>query len=286
MTATFLDYAARGKTSWWRYPVGFVVAVLIAILVGVALLVPAQLMGLAPSDVTEGLLDSSRPAPFFLLNGLIFGFVLVGFIVAARWLHGKRFGDVIGRWSWRGFGVGFGVWTLVVMAAAAIDFAITPSGFSLAATPQWPVIALAALAGLAVQTFAEEFVFRGYLTQGLLLALKRPEVTALVSGLLFGAMHIPNGVPHAVSASITGTAFAFIAMKTGGLAFTSGMHLANNLFAAVFVVSRGDAFRDSPGLVSQDTPHLMWWDTGVGAVGLVAVAFLVVRHLRRTDERP
>jgi len=53
--------------------------------------------------------------------------------------------------------------------------------------------------GAAIQTFAEEFVFRGYLTQGLLVATRRTIPTVLISGALFGAMHIPNGLPQGPS---------------------------------------------------------------------------------------
>ena len=53
------------------------------------------------------------------------------------------------------------------------------------------------------------------------------------------------------------------------------------LFGAVVLISSGDAFRGSPGILTQNTPQLMWWDTAVGAVGLVLVAVWVSRSQRR-----
>jgi membrane protease YdiL (CAAX protease family) len=169
----------------------------------------------------------------------------------------------------------------VLICAALVDFAIAPKGFRFAATGETPALMLAAGMGLAVQTFAEEFVFRGYLTQGLLVATRRTLPTVLMSGLLFGAMHIPNGWPQAASATVFGVVLAVIAIETGGIAFTSGLHLANNLFGAVVLISSGDAFRGSPGVLTQTTPQLMWWDTAVGAAGLLAVAAWVVRTRAR-----
>jgi hypothetical protein len=67
-----------------------------------------------------------------------------------------------------------------------------------------------------------------------------------------------------------------IAIRTGGIAFTYGLHLANNVFGAVVLISSGDAFHGSPGVITQSTPGLMWWDVGVGAVGLLAVAAWVI----------
>ena len=129
-----------------------------------------------------------------------------------------------------------------------------------------------------MQTFAEEFVFRGYATQALLLATRRVPLAALLSGLLFGAMHIPNGAPQAVGATIFGVVLSLIAIRTGGIAFTSGLHLANNLFGAVVVASSNDAFHGAPALFSQNTPQLMWWDTAVGALALAALLFGVMRR--------
>jgi membrane protease YdiL (CAAX protease family) len=161
------------------------------------------------------------------------------------------------------------------LALGLVDFAIAPRGFHLSADNRTPALALAALCGLGLQTFAEEFVFRGYVTQGLLLATRRTAPTAVVSGLLFGAMHIPNGAPQALSATLLGMLLAVIAIRTGGIALTYGIHLANNLFGALVLVSAGDAFHGAAGLVTQNTPQLMWWDTGLAAVAMLAMTVLL-----------
>ena len=77
-----------------------------------------------------------------------------------------------------------------------------------------------------------------------------------------------------------GVVLALIAIRTGGVALSFGLHLANNLFAAVVLVSKGDAFHGAPGVFAQNTPQLMWWDTGVGALALVVAAVVVMRSRR------
>jgi membrane protease YdiL (CAAX protease family) len=173
--------------------------------------------------------------------------------------------------------MGFGLWGVVLIVTTLLDVVIAPKGFHVAATAQTPVLALAAGAALLVQTFTEEFIFRGYATQGLLLAVRRLVPTAILSGLLFGALHIPNGAPQAANSVVFGIVLSVIAIRTGGIAFTFGLHLANNLFGAVVVASSGDAFHGAPALFSQNTPQLMWSDTAVSALALVAVAFVVLR---------
>jgi membrane protease YdiL (CAAX protease family) len=277
LQAPYLAHALRGRNAPWRYLVGFLTAIVVMTLGAVAI-AALQAARLLPFDFTKGLQDPGQAAAFYPATGLLFGLLLLGFVVAARLIHGKRFTDVIGAWRWPLFVQGLAVWIPVLAAGTLIDFLIAPAGFTVTANAQTPKLALLALGGLAIQTFAEEFAFRGYLTQGLLAGTRRIIPTVLISGALFGAMHIPNGLPQAVSATVFGVVLAWIAIRTGGLAFTSGLHLANNLFGAVVLVSADDAFRGSAGVLTQSTPHLMWWDTAVGAVGLLLVAAWVYRR--------
>lgn len=285
MSPSYLDYALRGRNQPWRVLIAVPLAVLLAIALGVAILVPLQLSGFAGQDIADGLVATERPARFFLSNGVLFLILLIGFALAARWIHGKRFGDILGAWRWRVFALGVGVWLIALIGGVLLDYTLAPAGFRWTAGPETLAVAGAALLGLGVQTFAEEFVFRGYLTQVLLANLRRPIPTAILSGLVFGAVHIPNGAPHAASATVTGIAMSLIAIRTGSLAFTSGMHMINNVFAAVVVVSAGDAFRGSPGLFTQDTPHLMWFDAGVGVTATLILTALIYRYWKPVSGR-
>ncbi len=285
---TYLGYAARGANAWWRYGLGVVLAFALAMLIALLAATALTLTHVLPADFAEAMLDPSHPISFFLTNGALFGLLTLAFTIAIRILHGKRFGDIVGAWSWPLFGMGLAGWAGVLVVLALIDLAIAPTGFRFSATSQTPRLLLVALGGLAVQTFAEEFIFRGYITQGLLLATRRAIPAALISGALFGAMHIPNGGPQAASAAVFGVVMALVAIRTGGIAFTWGLHLTNNLFAAVLLVSDGDAFQGSPGVFTQDTPQLMWWDAVVGAVALIVVALVMdrLRVARSMKESP
>jgi membrane protease YdiL (CAAX protease family) len=224
------------------------------------------------ADVLKFAQDPSHPVAFFTINGVLFFVLAAAFAAAIRLVHAKRFAEVLGAWRWRDFAVGFALWAATLVCLTLVDFVVAPAGFHISVSGQTAALALAAAIALAVQTFAEEFIFRGYLTQGLLLATRRTAPTAVLSGLLFGAAHIPNGGPQAASATIFGIVFAVLAIRTGSIAFGYGLHFMNNLFGAVVVASGSDVFHGSPALFTQTTPQLMWWDTAVGAVALVAVA--------------
>lgn len=278
---TWLDLARRGKTTWWRYLVAWPLAIVAAILT-IALLLAAPIwLRWLPASIASDMQSAAHPILFYGGQGLSFAAFLLGFWAAIRLMHGKRFADIRGAWRWRQFFTGAGVWLIALILCTLIDYALRPKGFVLRLNLT-PAVALVAALGLLVQTFTEEFVFRGYLSQSVLLATKNPVVTVIVSALLFGALHIPNGLPQAAGAVMFGLAATTMALRTDSLSLSYGVHFVNNLFGAIVVVSANDVFKGAPALITQNTPDLMWSDTVIGAVALLAATVLLLRPWKRT----
>jgi len=275
---TYLEFAARGRNDWWRYLFGPVLACLLAGLSMVLVVTASLLLRVLPPDLAQQMLQPKNVVPFFLGIGVTFGLLAAGLAVAAAIVHRKRPADLIGQWSWRLFLAGFCIWITVQFILALIDFLIAPRGFALSANQGTMTLAATSFAGILVQTSAEEFIFRGYITQGLLLAFKRPWPASIVSGLLFGSLHLANGAPQAANAAVFGIVCALIAIQTRGIAMTCGLHLANNYFGAVIVVSGSDVFFGSPGIITQATPQLVWWDLFLAMGALAGMLWLVVRR--------
>lgn len=274
----YMQYASRGKNTWWRYLLCLVLACLLAGLIMIGGAVVLMLAHLLPPDLTAEIQRPQFVKPFFLGIAASFGIVTISLALAAAIIHRKRPSDLIGQWRWRYFILACGAWVLVESVLVLIDFLIAPKGFALTAGQGTLSLAAVALVGIAVQTFAEEYVFRGYLTQGLLLLFKRPLPAAIVSGLLFGSLHISNGTYQALNAVVFGIVCSLIAIRTGGIALTYGLHLANNYFGAVVVVSGSDVFKGSPGIVSQTTPGLVWWDLFLAVLVLLGALWLILRQ--------
>ncbi len=275
---SYLDLAARGKTAWWRYPVTWVLAITLAIVGLLAVLIPLVFTHLVTQEMLQATQSPAEAIPFYTGVGCIFGAVLLGFAAAIWLLHRKSPADIIGRWRWRLFLAGAGVWLVVVIAGTGLDYALHPSGFEWTGYRLTLPFVVTVVIALAVQPFAEEFVFRGYMTQAFLHWLKSPLYASVLSGLLFGAFHIPNGIPQAVAATVFGVVTAYVAIRTGSIAATYGIHLVNNLFAAVVVVSASDIFHGAPGLWTQVTPELMWGDVAFECVALIVVLFVFMRR--------
>jgi len=110
----------------------------------------------------------------------------------------------------------------------------------------WLTLLPLALAGLLVQTLAEELVFRGYFLQQLAARLRSPFWWMVVPSLLFGSLHYdPSaGVMNAGLivgvTSVFGLIAADLTARTGSLGAAWGFHFANN-FTALCILSMDGA---------------------------------------------
>ena len=273
----YLEFAARGRNAWWRYLATFLLALALAIAIGGVIGLALMALGVPFATLAAELTTPAHPPVFMLAMAFNFLVILAGLFLGVWLVQRKSPADLIGRWSWRWMAIGAVLWLGMSLVMTAVDVTAAPSGFRWSATPQTSVLAGSAALALAVQTFTEEVLFRGYLTQAMLLATRRAFPAAVIAGLIFGAVHIPNGLPQAFSAAGFGIAASLIAIRLKGVAFTFGLHWANNLYGAVVVVASNDLFHGFPGLVSQSTQGLVWFDVATNLLALAITCALVLR---------
>jgi hypothetical protein len=77
-----------------------------------------------------------------------------------------------------------------------------------------------------------------------------------------------------------------MAIRTGGLALGWGLHLANNLFGGIVVVSTGDVFKGAHGLFQQSTPGLDVFDFVFAVAALLLGAWFLLRRAGPLVEAP
>lgn len=248
-TALFLSYAARGRNAWWRYVLTGVLGLALATLIVVVL---AVALGFAWGFERLGAwalsITPAAPVSFFGLIGLQFAAMLAAFAGVARWLQKKTLKDICGRLSLREIGLGAATWGGLLAATLLINAAISPESFLLTASKATLLLAAVAVPTILLQTFVEEWLFRGWLGQGLMLATRNIYAASLIGGVVFGAIHYANGVIPMVGATAFRIISSFIAIRRGGIGFTYGAHLIHNLLGSVVVVSGDDVFGGAPAI--------------------------------------
>lgn len=250
---------ARRRPEFWRFLAGLalIAVVYFASLIALIALVAALAAAGGGADAATALARADTPRSALLLLASFAGLAIAP-LLAARALHGRGPGTLVGpraRFR-RDFRVAF-VTVLAVFAPVVvlvIAFGGVSPNLPLAT---WLLLLPLGLAGLALQTFAEELVFRGYILQQLAARFRSPLVWAILPSLAFGAVHYDPELPRASALIVIGSAALFgliatdLTARRGNLGAAWGFHLANNVVAVLVLATR----ETLPGLALFLTPY-------------------------------
>ena len=133
---------------------------------------------------------------------------------------------------------------------------------------------------LPIQTSCEELLFRSYILQGIKMRTKKNSVAVLISGLMFGAIHIGNpeiakiGYHIIVYYMLVGVFLALISLFDNGIELALGYHAANNVFAALMITNNWQAFRTDAVFMDISDPG-MGLDTIIGILFILPLVFFI-----------
>jgi membrane protease YdiL (CAAX protease family) len=247
-----------GESRVWRVLAvvlaGGGLAFLASLVVSVLALVVAALVFVDPlggslGAAVEALLSArgGRPLTTYLAElatiGLGFAAALAVFLLVASRIHRRpvlSFLTAADRFRWRAVAAGFLVAAPLLLAVIGVEGMRSPppeAGPLLSEETTGAKLAYTAgaVVFLFLAAFAEEAVFRGWALQQTRAFTRRRWVILLVPGLLFSLGHAdPNPDAFLVRAAM-GVAWGWIALRTGGVEFTTGAHLANNLLIALLL---------------------------------------------------
>ncbi|MEW2511342.1 CPBP family intramembrane glutamic endopeptidase [Streptomyces sp. NPDC046870] len=278
---------------WWRPLLGTLVAAVAYMITVVVLMVVLAALGSGlgyPQD------DDGWPE-FGPVSGTAVDLLCIAVgipvvLLVARWIGRRPAGtvsSVTGRLRWR--------WLLLcVLTAVPVQglamgcvFLLPADGGPESQWAGWPAFARALIMLVLlvpVQAAAEEYVFRGWLTQTAGAFLRSPWAALLPQAVLFAAAHgwgTPWGFADLV---VFGMAAGWLTWRTGGLEASIALHTVNNLVAFGISAAVVD------GLTSDDTAadagwQLVVFDVLSMALYTAAVAWwLRRRRLDRTAPAP
>lgn len=279
---------ARRHPELWRLVVGMLTGIAVFLAGTAVVLAIAWSLGdrSLPPLVWAGLVvEAKTPGHTLVLLASFLPLALAAFVAAA--CHGRRPATLFGPRvrTLRDFGTAALV-TLAVLSVSGLVFGAGFTPIQNLSFETWLTVLPFALLGLAVQTGAEELVFRGYLQQQLAARFTSPLVWMLVPTALFAAAHFDTTTLGAnawialVAAGIFGLVAADLTAVTGSIGAAWGVHFANNTLAVTVLATDGTitglALYRTPYLASD--PELASWPVLVD-FALVGLAWFVVRRL-------
>ncbi len=272
----YIQQAFKGQHDFWRYLVGLLI-VFLAAMVGqlpltIAIMVKVVAEGGSMMNINEEIMYSILDSNVFLFLMLLsFVFAGLGLILALRLLHKQTLLSVTtsrSKVDWKRIFFAFFLWGILSSGMVILDYLFfTPENYVY--NFEWKrfaVLAAIAIALIPIQTSVEEYIFRGYLMQGIGVLAKNRWVPLLVTSVIFGLLHISNPEVGKLGYSImiyyigTGLFLGILTLMDDGLELALGFHAANNLFTALLVTADWTAFQTYSILKDISEPKLEFMD--------------------------
>ena len=201
---------------------------------------------------------------FLLENLLLFVFMLGALFLWVKFIHQQTITSLTTsrkKVDWKRLFFSFGIWSLFLIGATYITFLLNPENFQLNFQLQpFLILLLIVVIFIPIQTSFEEYLFRGYLMQGIGLMAKNRWLPLCLTSILFGVMHISNPEVEKMGLLIlvyyigTGFFLGIITLMDDGMELALGFHAANNLVGALLVTSSYSALQTNAILTDISEP--------------------------------
>ncbi len=258
----FIQQAYRGKYEWWRYIVGVCTVIIGVVVFSMPHVVAILMKKMSGNEVDLNklenndmeyilsLFDSNVNLIFMMLpfvGGLLF------LIIAIRFLHKQSFVSLTTsrkKIDWKRVSFSFFFWGILSSGLILLDYYLSPNDYLINFNLK-PFLILSVLAIILVpiQTSCEEYLFRGYLMQGLGIISKNRLFPLIMTSVVFGLMHYANPEVDKLGSIMmvyyigTGLFLGIITLMDEGLELALGFHAANNLFTVLLVTADWTAFQ-------------------------------------------
>ncbi|TRZ45400.1 CPBP family intramembrane glutamic endopeptidase [Robertkochia solimangrovi] len=258
----YIEQAFKSKHEVWRYifiPLGFfglMALNYLAILllnIDVESMMETQIAQRGEISVLVELL-----APLAIGLGILFLWVKFIHKQSIRSLTTSR-----KKVDWKRIFFAFSLWGIITSGLIFLDYYLNPEDYvwNFQLEPfLW--LLLIGVALIPLQTSFEEYLFRGYLMQGIGVNYKSKLFPLIFTSVLFGMMHIGNPevakLGYGILVYYIGTGFflGIITLMDEGLELALGFHAANNLISALLLTAQWTAFQTPSVLKDVSKPEM------------------------------
>jgi len=256
-------YIAQGyksEYSFWKYlliPGGFIGLMILNILV-------LNLLNLDIEAIMKSEIEKKGSTRFLAENLSIFALGLGMLFFWVKFIHKQTITTLTTsrkKIDWKRIFFAFILWGTITVMFTLIDYQSSPENY------QWNfewnkfiVLAIVAILLVPLQTSFEEYLFRGYLMQGIGIAVKNKWMPLLITSFIFGMMHIANPEVEKIGYIImvyyigTGLFLGILTLMDEGMEPALGFHAANNLITALLVTANWTAFQTDSILKDMSEP--------------------------------
>src|SRR5690554_6150821 len=255
----YIEQAFKSLHDWWRYLVGIIIIVFASQIGSIPLAIAVVIKSFSSGEGLESLQDTNSMLTVldsnltFFLMLLSFAVGLLGVYFVARFLHKQPFIELTTarkKTDWGRVFFGFGLIAILTIVVTGLDYYSNPENY-VVQFDLVPFIILAVIAIIMVplQTSFEEYLFRGYLMQGIGVLAKNRWLPLIITSVVFGGLHMANPEVDKLGPVImvfyigTGFLLGIMTLMDEGMELALGFHAGNNLIAALLVTADWTAFQ-------------------------------------------
>ena len=255
----YIKQVIRNKENWGFYLLGIFIIIPIMMVIfqipfTVALtsalfqLKDEELLAQVANNDINAMMSVLEPNLNLFLMLLGFGGMLLGVFISAKLLHKNSIRELTtsrDKIDWSRVFYSFTIWGFITVPLILIDTTfISPENY------QWNfnynsfiILFAIVIVFIPIQTSAEEYLFRGYLMQGIGVVSGNRWLPLLFTSVAFGLMHYANPEIDKLGNMVyvfyigSGLFAGIMTLMDEGMELALGWHAANNTFAALLVTA-------------------------------------------------
>ena len=283
---SFIDKAKDGNNSFSSYLLGIVLIISVYLLGSYFLILDLQwnfgiesFDGISQKEIVR-ILGNNRFLAWLIVPFL---FVALFLVIHTKFVHKRTVLSIFsGRenFDWKRVLFSFSLLFSVLSLFLFIQYLSSDSLIFQFDLQKFIPLFFIAIFLLPIQTSCEELLFRSYILQGIKLRTKKNSIAVLISGIMFGAIHIGNpeiakiGYHIIVYYMLVGVFLALISLFDNGIELALGYHAANNVFAALMITNNWQAFQTDAVFMDNADPG-MGLDTIFGILFILPLVFFI-----------
>ncbi len=283
---SFIDKAKEGNTSFSSYILGIALIISVYLLGSCFLILDLQwnfgiesFDGVSQKEIVR-ILGNNRFLAWLVVPFL---FVALFLVIHTKFVHKRTVLSIFsGRknFDWKRVLFSFSLLFSVLSLFLFIQYLSSDSLIFQFDLQKFIPLFFIAIFLLPIQTSCEELLFRSYILQGIKMRTKKNSIAVLISGLMFGAIHIGNpeiakiGYHIIVYYMLVGVFLALISLFDNGIELALGYHAANNVFAALMITNNWQAFQTDAVFMDISDPG-MGLDTIIGILFILPLVFFI-----------
>jgi len=258
----YIQQAYKGQLGFWKYLIipGLFLALMILNFIAIAVL------DLDQNELMKKEIESKGENLVLIENMILFVVFLTLLFLWVKFVHKQSLTSLTTsrkKIDWKRFWFSFMLWGAITAIFVLIGYVLEPESMEWNFKPnKFLGLVLIGVIMIPIQTSFEEYLFRGYLMQGIGAKFKSRLIPLIVTSLIFGLLHGANPEVEKLGYIImvyyigTGLFLGMITLLDEGLELALGFHAANNLIGALLVTADWTAFQTNSLFKSTAEPNV------------------------------